>query len=324
MKKFTFLIGMMLVTSIVFGQVNLKSYRQSTVPGTQIGTDKVLTGTLDTLWQYYTRATGFFVYNAGSYGYIAPSNSFSTETGMEYSFTGSAKVEQLLMWFGHKQQMGASPCTTTAEVYNAGAADSLPSGTVLGTATFTTADVDTTGAFTVATFTTPPSITGSFVVAITGMSTTNVDTLGLVCNDPTTDNGNHEKRLKAHLVAAYGGVWKSLNTIFTGGFDADMMMIPVILTSTGIPVISNDLTLSGIYPNPARSDANINFSVSNNTKVNIKIFDVCGRVYYKVNEVMSAGNHILHVDLSNMSNGTYYYTVSTSKGTLTSKFEVIK
>jgi hypothetical protein len=97
MKKFTFLIGMMLVTSIVFGQVNLKSYRQSTVPGTQISTDKVLTGTLDTLWQYYTRATGFFVYNAGSYGYVAPSNSFSTETGMQYSFSGSAKVEQLLM-----------------------------------------------------------------------------------------------------------------------------------------------------------------------------------------------------------------------------------
>jgi hypothetical protein len=323
MKKFTFLIAMMLVSSIVFGQFEFTGKQ---IQSAKINTNKngVNRGVPDTLWQYLTRATNFYLYNAGTYGYVAPSNSFSTETGMHYTFSGSAKVTQLLLWFGAKYQIGATPNVHTAEVYKAGAADSLPTGTVLGTGTFTTADVDTTGNFTSVTFTPAPTVTSDFVVAITGMSATNVDTLVLVCNSNAAGDGKLEHRLKVHLVAGYGGVWKSLSALFTGGFNGDAMMIPVIEATSGIPAVSNDLTLTGIYPNPASSNAAIKFSLSKDTKVNIKIFDVTGRIYSNVDDVMMSGNHISYVDLSNMSNGTYYYTVSTSDGQLTSKFQVVK
>lgn len=309
---------MMLVTSIVFGQFN---YSGQQVLAPKINLNGDIKGTIDTLDQYLLRSTAFYIYSAGTYGYVAPSNSFSTETGMHYTFSGNASVTKLLLLFGKKVKMTTTD-THNAMIYNCGA-DSLPTGATLGTGTFTTDDVDTsaTGGYTTVTFATPPTVTGNFVVAITGMSAINDDTLVIICN--AAGDGAGEKRLKVKLIPAYGGMWTRAAAIFAG-FNADAMMIPVLDITTGISATSNDLTLTGIYPNPASSDANINFSLSKETKVNIRIFDMTGRIYSQINEVLMSGNHTLKVDLSNMSNGTYYYTVSTSEGQLTSQFQVVK
>jgi hypothetical protein len=314
MKKFTLFLTLMLFTSIVFGQFQFTGVQ---VPAPKVHVSDVRT--IDTLDQYLLRSTGFYIYSAGTYGYVTPSNSFSQASGMHYSFTGNAQVTQILFIFGKKVVMSGAD-THTAAVYTCGT-DSLPSGAALGSGTFTSDNADTTGNYTAVNLTTPPTVTGNFVVAISGMSTTNNDTLVLICN--ANGDGNGERRMEVKMTAAYGGAWVKAKTVFST-FNADAMMIPVLNITTGIPVTSEDLSVSGFYPNPASSNANINFSLEKETKVNFRIFDITGKIYSQTSEVISAGNHTYAIDLNNYANGTYYYTISTTNGILTSKFEVVK
>jgi hypothetical protein len=314
MKKITLAITLMLLSSIVFGQFEFNGYQ---VPAPKVHAGDVRT--IDTLDQYLLRSTAFYIYSAGTYGYVTPSNSFSQASGMHYSFAGSAQVTQILFIFGKKVVVTGAD-THTAAIYTCGA-DSIAAGTALATGTFTSDNADTAGNYTTVTFATPPTVTGNFVVAVSGMSTTNNDTLVLLCNN--NGDGLGERRLEVKMVAAYGGAWVKAATVFST-LNADAMMIPVLNITTGIPVTSSDLTVSGFYPNPAVSNANINFSLTKETKVSIRIFDITGKIYSQTSEVMTEGNHTYAIDLNNMANGSYYYTISTTEGQLTSKFEVVK
>ncbi|MFH0893822.1 MAG: T9SS type A sorting domain-containing protein [Bacteroidota bacterium] len=319
MKKITLLLAAMMICSLSFSQLAITGQTEQGPLKFKPSTIKNYT---DTLFEYYDRGTAFYTYTVGSYGYVSVSNSFSSETGQHFTFSGNAQVIEVLAWFGSKEIIGA-PDTRTINLYNADAGY-LPTGGALGSTTYSSSDVDTSGYFTSILFGSPVSISNSFVLGFAGNAVSVDDTLVLVFNSSAAGNGNAEGRYVANFVAPFGSGWAKFNTVLTT-FDADPMIFPVLNVITGVNSASNNnLTLNGCFPNPATTNAAIGFSLKNETEVSIQVFDLTGRNSFEFKKVLAAGSHNVDVDVTNMPAGNYYYNISTQEGHMTSKFQVVK
>ncbi|MDD5360725.1 MAG: T9SS type A sorting domain-containing protein [Ignavibacteria bacterium] len=93
----------------------------------------------------------------------------------------------------------------------------------------------------------------------------------------------------------------------------------------GIP---SKFDLSQNYPNPFNPITKINFELPEDTKVNITIFDLTGRIVRTiVNEARTAGYHTVQFDASGISSGVYLYRIITGAGNnfvMTKKLVVLK
>ena len=88
------------------------------------------------------------------------------------------------------------------------------------------------------------------------------------------------------------------------------------IAEIGIPAKMN---LSQNYPNPFNPTTKINFDLPNDSRVNIKIFDVSGReIKTIVNDYKSAGYYTVQFDASGLSSGVYFYKLSTNGNNITS------
>lgn len=67
-----------------------------------------------------------------------------------------------------------------------------------------------------------------------------------------------------------------------------------------------DAVVSGIYPNPASSQATLAISMRHSSMVNVEIFDMLGnQVRGGFNRAMPAGNHMLELPVSELAEGAY-------------------
>lgn len=99
--------------------------------------------------------------------------------------------------------------------------------------------------------------------------------------------------------------------------------------SVGIENISTDIPrsykLSQNYPNPFNPVTNIAFDIPKSSFAVLRVFDMLGReVAMLVNEKLDAGSYIVDFDASNLSSGTYFYSLSTPNFYQTKKLTVIK
>jgi Domain of unknown function (DUF4082)/Secretion system C-terminal sorting domain len=77
------------------------------------------------------------------------------------------------------------------------------------------------------------------------------------------------------------------------------------------------------YPNPASGTTVINFSLQQQSPVNILLYDVYGRLLKTlVNEIKSAGQYMINADLHSLSPGTYYYRMNSGAFNDTKKLVV--
>jgi hypothetical protein len=84
-------------------------------------------------------------------------------------------------------------------------------------------------------------------------------------------------------------------------------------------------TLSQNYPNPFNPVTKIDFSLPMNSKVNIVVYDITGKVISTlVNETKSAGFHTVEFNASNLSSGVYFYMMTTESFKDIKKLTVIK
>jgi Protein of unknown function (DUF3500)/Secretion system C-terminal sorting domain len=91
---------------------------------------------------------------------------------------------------------------------------------------------------------------------------------------------------------------------------------------TGNPTpVSNTLNVvSSIknYPNPATQTVNIDVTLSNYAEISVSIYDLNGKLVVNAFEgVLSEGQHVLPIDVSHLSKGSYFYQVkSNEKGVI--------
>ena len=72
--------------------------------------------------------------------------------------------------------------------------------------------------------------------------------------------------------------------------------------------------LVNVYPNPTSGESNLEFYVPLQTKVNIEIYDMEGRLLQTIlrEEAREAGLYMVHIDLSNYPQGIYIIDVRTA------------
>ncbi len=85
-------------------------------------------------------------------------------------------------------------------------------------------------------------------------------------------------------------------------------------------------SLSQNYPNPFNPTTTIEFTLAEDSKVSLKIYDILGRhIMTLVNEELKAGMlHQIPLDASRLSSGVYFYRLDAGKNSMVKKLTLIK
>lgn len=80
------------------------------------------------------------------------------------------------------------------------------------------------------------------------------------------------------------------------------------------------------YPNPAQNETNIEYTLNNNGNVVITVADIMGREVIRMNQGNQSANSTKNVTIntSNLSNGTYFYTINVNGVKQTNKLVINK
>lgn len=77
-----------------------------------------------------------------------------------------------------------------------------------------------------------------------------------------------------------------------------------------ISSVAKDFTISQNYPNPFNPVTQINFSIAKSSDVQIKVYDINGRVISTlVNERFQQGEYKVDYNASGLASGTYFYSL---------------
>jgi WD40 repeat protein len=89
--------------------------------------------------------------------------------------------------------------------------------------------------------------------------------------------------------------------------------------------IPSGYALEQNYPNPFNPTTNINYTINEAGPVTLKVYDMTGReVATLVNTRMTAGNHQVSFDASNLASGVYLYMLQANGVRLTNRMTLIK
>jgi hypothetical protein len=92
--------------------------------------------------------------------------------------------------------------------------------------------------------------------------------------------------------------------------------------NTGIPAT---YSLSQNYPNPFNPTTNIKYSITKESQVTLKVFDVLGReVENLVNQKQAAGSYEVNFNASKLSSGIYIYRIKAGDFVQSMKMILIK
>jgi hypothetical protein len=115
---------------------------------------------------------------------------------------------------------------------------------------------------------------------------------------------------------------------FEGGIYLDEI-IPYESTPTDVSAmtgaIPDDFILHQNYPNPFNPETQIQFSLPDQTRVSIQIFDATGRqVAELLNQIQPAGSHSVTWNAAGQSSGIYYIVTKAPEFTQTRKCLLLK
>lgn len=316
MKKNLLIAFALIFSGSLFAQ-NFQAVNKGEVKLNKTNVPMALKSTLtaDTITDYMDRASDFKIYTLTTGGYIFGNNASWTETSMQYDAIANASLTDIIFWVAAKEIVGTTD-NLDINVYgdNAGAP-----GTQLGTMTYGMDQIDTAAQFNTIHFATPVDLLGNMFYV--GFNLAGDDTIGCVCNDPDSLDGQGEERSFLN----YNGTWYTMNAGLQGGFDADGIYMPIVDVTVGANYMEdNGLKIYRSYPNPTNSISNIKYGIESTQTVNVKVFDITGKTIFANASTQTAGSHIIPVDFSSYPAGTYFYTVSTNSSKITSKISVIK
>lgn len=89
---------------------------------------------------------------------------------------------------------------------------------------------------------------------------------------------------------------------------------------------SKELTSSlNAYPNPANTNVNVNFSLNESATVDMSVVSVTGDVVYNNNfGTIAAGKYSKNINVSELANGVYFYTLTVNGNVTTKKLVISK
>ena len=89
--------------------------------------------------------------------------------------------------------------------------------------------------------------------------------------------------------------------------------------------MANSSTAISVYPNPAKDEATLSFSLQAQSNVQIQIVDGLGRTLNTIaNETMNEGAHSVVINTSDLASGVYNVMIHTAEGTYTHRLSVVK
>lgn len=332
MKKFYLLA---LTISFSFGSFAQQRSVEGSTKVKQSGIksqSKVLIPT-DTL--FWTSGTATY-YNSTGGGYVAGRNGYGDlAKHQKFVVTTPYNVEGAVVWFCAKEAGGSTGDTASkvrCNIYNmdgtgestAGASVPAP-GTIVTGVDILWDDIDTnaTGAngMVYVTFAAPFSATVDFAVGVDFSTLSAGDTTGLFS---TTDGDAGGAELS----------WEewSDNTLHTllkaWPLDIDLGIFPIIDNSVGISEMSfiNGIKLYQNYPNPFAGQSVINYELDKNAKdVKVFVFDAKGKFVKKMElGAQTAGAHLIELNSSDFSSGTYTFAIQADSHRLAKRMTVIK
>jgi hypothetical protein len=90
-------------------------------------------------------------------------------------------------------------------------------------------------------------------------------------------------------------------------------------------IVATSFELSQNYPNPFNPSTAINYSIADESNVNVKIYDIMGReVANLVNERQPAGSYHVEFDASSLASGTYFYKLTAGEFVSVKKMTLLK
>jgi hypothetical protein len=114
------------------------------------------------------------------------------------------------------------------------------------------------------------------------------------------------------------GLWCNIDDVFVGNRAA----VNISQIGTNVP---GKFDLFQNYPNPFNPKTNIKFDLAKATNVKLTVYNALGQeVKTLVNEYKPAGSYVADFDATNLTSGTYFYTIRTNEFTQTKKMVVIK
>ena len=293
-------------------------------------------GTVDTLSMYLNRATGFYTLSAGVSGYVLGTGTQTTETAQHFDqLGGSTTVTEVFVYFSHKTIMGAGPDSMFIFLSEANidTTDNAPTSIYQK---FSITDVDITGWPTYIQIDNPQPFSSvyGFLVGVNYGDFQLDDTLVILSSNPTIlaggPDGNNEKRCRQRLKSngTYVGA-ASIWNIAGLPYDADAMIVPIVDYEPAVGIVpkleAQGFFLFPAFPNPSQNQVIIPFETEIAGKVKLEVYDDLGKIITVPYETdLPAGAHNLPIDLTNLSNGKYFYLLHAGKGVLGGKFTVLK
>ncbi|MHC1737233.1 MAG: T9SS type A sorting domain-containing protein [Ignavibacteriaceae bacterium] len=135
-------------------------------------------------------------------------------------------------------------------------------------------------------------------------------------------NADYDQDFNVYTVSYYG--W----TIDKWYFDGVIPTVPV--TILGLEknegITPSEFTLSQNYPNPFNPSTTIDFSITDNSVVNLFIYDLNGQLVTELikGASLEKGSYKVSFDASRLASGMYIYTLQTGERQLTKKMSFIK
>ncbi len=100
------------------------------------------------------------------------------------------------------------------------------------------------------------------------------------------------------------------------GFTADQF------TGVGVNEVAKNISNVQVYPNPANSEATINFTMEKAANVDIQITNILGQTVYSTRIEAAAGANTTTIDVASYKAGMYFYTMIANGQKTTGKISV--
>jgi len=92
--------------------------------------------------------------------------------------------------------------------------------------------------------------------------------------------------------------------------------------TTSVGELESSIALN-VYPNPVSGNATVSISLANTEKVSVQVYNLVGELVYTANAgELSAGNHNISLNSTNLSNGVYFVKVTAGANNATRKITV--